>query len=149
MWVNQAPAVHGARAAALCSSSNGSTATTCRSRKCAKYDPLRECTDQAGHGVQRGVEYGRFHGIVDAMTTTIDASGRLVVPKEIRRQAGIRPNSRLEVRLRDGKIEIEPAPVPVRLERRGRLVVAVAPKGIEALRDEAVQRVRRDLRRSR
>jgi AbrB family looped-hinge helix DNA binding protein len=83
------------------------------------------------------------------MTTTIDAAGRLVVPKEIRRQAGIRPNSRLEVRFRDGKIEIEPAPVPVRLERKGRLVVAVAPKGIEALSADIVERARRDLRRSR
>jgi len=83
------------------------------------------------------------------MMTTIDASGRLVVPKEIRRQAGIRPNSRLEVRFRDGRIEIEPAPVPVRLERKGRLVVAVAPKGTEALSDDIVERTRRNLRHSR
>jgi AbrB family looped-hinge helix DNA binding protein len=83
------------------------------------------------------------------MTTTIDRAGRLVVPKEIRRQAGIRPNSRLEVRFRDGRIEIEPAPVPVRLQRKGRLVVAVAPKGIEPLHGEIVESSRRDLRRSR
>ena len=83
------------------------------------------------------------------MTITIDGSGRLVVPKEIRRQACIRPNSRLEVRFRDGRIEIEPAPVPVRLERKGRLLVAVAPKGIEPLSGEIVERTRRDLRRSR
>ena len=83
------------------------------------------------------------------MTTTIDASGRLVVPKEIRRQAGIRPNTRLEVRFRDGRIEIEPAPLPVRLERKGRLLVAIAPKGIEPLDNESVERTRRDLRRSR
>jgi AbrB family looped-hinge helix DNA binding protein len=83
------------------------------------------------------------------MTTTIDGSGRLVVPKEIRRQAGIRPNSRLEVRYRDGRIEIEPAPVPVRLEKKGRLLVAVAPRGTELLSGDIVERTRRDLRRSR
>jgi len=102
-----------------------------------------------GSGADSGVKYGSDHGTVPAMTTTIDASGRLVVPKEIRRQAGIRPNSRLEVRFRDGRIEIEPAPVPVQLERKGRLVVAVAPKGMEALSGELVERTRRDLRRSR
>jgi AbrB family looped-hinge helix DNA binding protein len=72
-----------------------------------------------------------------------------VVPKEIRRQAGIRANSRLEVRFRNGRIEIEPARVPVRLQRKGRLVVAIAPKGIEPLHGEMVERTRHDLRRSR
>jgi hypothetical protein len=35
-------------------------------------------------------------------------------------------NMPLELRCRDGVVEIEPAPVPVTLERRGRLLVAVA-----------------------
>ena len=40
------------------------------------------------------------------MTITIDGSGRLVLPTEIRRQAGIRPNSRLEMRFRDGSARL-------------------------------------------
>lgn len=59
------------------------------------------------------------------MKTTIDAAGRLVIPKEVRRQAGLRPGMPLDVRWQDGRIEIEPAPVPVTLVRKGRFVVAV------------------------
>lgn len=59
------------------------------------------------------------------MKTTMDAAGRLVIPKEIRRQAGLQPGMPLDVRWHDGRIEIEPAPVPVALVRKGRFVVAV------------------------
>lgn len=59
------------------------------------------------------------------MKTTIDAAGRLVIPKEIRREAGLKPGTRLEVRYRDGRIEIEPAPLPVKFVRKGRWLVAV------------------------
>jgi AbrB family looped-hinge helix DNA binding protein len=59
------------------------------------------------------------------MKTTIDAAGRLVIPKQIRQQAGLRPGMTLEVRCHDGRIEIEPAPARVRLVRDGPLLVAV------------------------
>ena len=59
------------------------------------------------------------------MQTTIDSAGRLVIPSEVRRAAGIQPGMPVEVRYRDGRVEIEPAPLPVRLERRGRWMVAV------------------------
>jgi AbrB family looped-hinge helix DNA binding protein len=62
------------------------------------------------------------------MKTSMDAAGRLVIPKEIRREARITPGTPLDVRCREGRIEIEPAPAQVRLERRGRLLVAV-PRG--------------------
>jgi AbrB family looped-hinge helix DNA binding protein len=69
---------------------------------------------------------GALIAIIPTMNTTIDAAGRLVIPKEIRRAAGLTANMPLELRCRDGVVEIEPAPVPVTLERRGRLLVAVA-----------------------
>jgi len=78
------------------------------------------------------------------MKTTIDGAGRLVIPKEIRREARLAPGASLEVRWRDGRIEIEPAPVSVRLERRGRLLVATPRKKVPALTSEAV-----DIARSR
>jgi AbrB family looped-hinge helix DNA binding protein len=59
------------------------------------------------------------------MKTTMDGAGRLVVPREIRRLSGWRPGIPLEVSWRDGRVEIEPAPTPVRLEQRGALLVAV------------------------
>ncbi|MEK6245215.1 MAG: hypothetical protein AABM33_12050 [Pseudomonadota bacterium] len=43
---------------------------------------------------------------------------------------------------RDGRIEIEPAPVAVRLERRGRLLVAVPQEKIAPLTPECVEQTR-------
>ena len=83
------------------------------------------------------------------MRTTIDSAGRLVVPKEIRQQAGIRPGMSLDVRVRDGRIEIEPAPLKVKLERRGRLLVAVSEQPVPPLTAEAVEETRRKIRRER
>jgi AbrB family looped-hinge helix DNA binding protein len=81
------------------------------------------------------------------MTTTIDAAGRLVIPAEIRREAAIEPGTPLDVRWRDGVIEIEPKPLAVSLERRGRLLVAKPNRRISRLSSAAVERVRRDSRR--
>lgn len=76
------------------------------------------------------------------MKTTMDRAGRLVIPKEIRREARIVPGAALEVRWRDGRIEIEPAPVAVRLQRRGRLLVAVPRKQLPKLTPETVEQTR-------
>jgi len=62
---------------------------------------------------------------MDGMKTTMDAAGRLVIPKEIRRQAGLQPGTPLDVRWQDGRIEIEPAAVPVTLVRKRRFMVAL------------------------
>jgi AbrB family looped-hinge helix DNA binding protein len=83
------------------------------------------------------------------MQTTIDAAGRLVIPKEIRREAGLKPGMPLEVCWREGLIEIEPAPLPVNLVRKGRLLVAVPQKDVNPLTAETVERTRTTLRRER
>lgn len=83
------------------------------------------------------------------MKTTMDSAGRLVIPKELRREARLQPGAPLEVRWRDGRIEIEPAPLPVTLERRGKLTVAVAPRAMPPLTADDVERVRRQTRRER
>lgn len=82
------------------------------------------------------------NGRIAAMKTTMDNAGRLVIPKEIRREARLIPGAPLEVRWRDGHIEIEPAPTPVRLERRGRLLVAVPHKKLPKLTPETVEQTR-------
>ena len=79
------------------------------------------------------------------MTTTMDAAGRLVIPREIRREASLEPGVPLEVRWRDGVIEIEPQPLAVTLERRGRLLVARPRTRLPALRTAAVERTRTEL----
>jgi AbrB family looped-hinge helix DNA binding protein len=76
------------------------------------------------------------------MKTTMDAAGRLVIPKVIRRQAGLQPGTPVEVRWRDGRIEIEPAPTPVTLVRRGRFVVAVPQAAVPELSAREVEETR-------
>lgn len=84
------------------------------------------------------------------MTTTIDASGRLVIPKAVRRDAGFLPGVLLEVRCEDGKVVLEPAPRQVSIRQRGEFYVAEpAGEGTEA--DEVLTRdeVERTLQRVR
>lgn len=42
------------------------------------------------------------------MTVTMDSAGRLVIPREVRRKAGMQPGVPLQIRCREGVIEIEP-----------------------------------------
>lgn len=49
------------------------------------------------------------------MRTTIDAAGRLVVPKPLRDQLGFAPGTELEVRAVDGRLEVT-IPSRVRVE---------------------------------
>jgi AbrB family looped-hinge helix DNA binding protein len=81
------------------------------------------------------------------MKTTIDRAGRLVVPKPIRDAAGITAGAELEIRVQDGRIEIEPAPLEVKLVRRGSLTVAVPRKSVPPLTDEVVRQTTDRLRR--
>jgi len=83
------------------------------------------------------------------MKTTIDPAGRLVIPKQIRQEAGLRPGMPLDVRWRAGRIEIEPAPLPVKLVRKGWLLVAVPEKSVATLGTDTVERTRKTLRRER
>jgi AbrB family looped-hinge helix DNA binding protein len=88
-----------------------------------------------------------IYGILFPMKTTIDHAGRLVVPKKIRDAAGISAGSELQIRVADGRIEIEPAPLDVRLVRRGRLTVAVPRKRVSPLTDATVRGTLDQLRR--
>jgi AbrB family looped-hinge helix DNA binding protein len=80
------------------------------------------------------------------MTTTIDSAGRLVVPKAIREEAGLRPDVPLEIRCRDGCVEIEPAARQVQRIRKGRVSVAVAVAPGEPLQSDTVRRIQGGLR---
>lgn len=83
------------------------------------------------------------------MRATIDSAGRLVIPKELRREAGLQPGSELEIRWKHGLIEIEPVPNPVKLKKQGRFLVAMPDQPIEQLTNETVERTRRQLTRDR
>jgi AbrB family looped-hinge helix DNA binding protein len=83
--------------------------------------------------------------MICTMTTTMDRAGRLVIPSDIRREAALEPGTPLEVRWRDGVIEIEPQPLPVKIERQGRLLVAKPARKVAPLRAATVERTRRQL----
>jgi len=81
------------------------------------------------------------------MEITMDQAGRLVIPSEIRREAGIEPGTPLRVRWRDGVIEIEPQPLPVTFARKGRLLVATPVEPTRPLRAATVERTRDSVRK--
>jgi AbrB family looped-hinge helix DNA binding protein len=81
------------------------------------------------------------------MKVAIDSAGRLVIPKSLRQALGLKPGQELEIRAGDGRLEIEIAPTPMRLKKRGRGVVAVPATDLPPLTAEQVrdtlERVRR------
>lgn len=82
----------------------------------------------------------------------MDSAGRLVVPKAVRDAAGFPPGTPLEVRFRDGCIEVTPAPVAVQLVRRGEVLVAERGTGLSggpALTAAEVQDITESLRAGR
>jgi AbrB family looped-hinge helix DNA binding protein len=78
---------------------------------------------------------------------TIDAAGRIVVPKALRQALGLKPGQPLEIRAGDGRLEIEVAATPMTLRKRGKGVVAVPDTELPPLTSEQVrdtlERVRR------
>jgi AbrB family looped-hinge helix DNA binding protein len=83
------------------------------------------------------------------MNTTIDRAGRVVVPKAVRDEARLLPGTRIEIRCRNGVVEIEPTPLPVRLRKRGGLTVASPKQPVRSLRAHEVEDTRRRIRQAR
>ncbi len=81
------------------------------------------------------------------MRTTIDAAGRVVIPKRIRDDFGLDAGRDLEVTVVDGTVQIEPVPTTMHLERRGKGLVAYPAERLPVLTaDEvraALERIRR------
>ena len=81
------------------------------------------------------------------MKTTIDAAGRIVVPKALRQLLDLKPGQMLEIRAGDGRLEIEAAATPMALRRRGKSVVAVPETELPTLTAaevrDTLERIRR------
>ena len=81
------------------------------------------------------------------MKTTIDAAGRIVVPKPLRLALSLKAGQTLEIRAGDGRIEIEIAPTPMQLKKRGKGMVAVPDSELPALTADAVRETLERIRR--
>jgi AbrB family looped-hinge helix DNA binding protein len=81
------------------------------------------------------------------MKTTIDAAGRIVVPKALRERLGLDGGRTLEIREREGRLEIEPAPTPMALVKRRGGRVALPARKLPRLTDELVRDTLEKIRR--
>lgn len=81
------------------------------------------------------------------MKTTIDAAGRIGLPKAQRQALDLKTDQTVSIRTADGPSEIEIAPTPMRLKKRGEGIVAVPDEALPPLTAEQVrdtlERVRR------
>jgi bifunctional DNA-binding transcriptional regulator/antitoxin component of YhaV-PrlF toxin-antitoxin module len=73
------------------------------------------------------------------MRTTIDAAGRLVVPRAIREQVGVYGPTEVEIELDGAAIRIEPVSDGPLAEEDGRLVI---PRTGTTMTAETVERLR-------
>lgn len=73
------------------------------------------------------------------MRTTIDAAGRIVVPKRVREELGLYGGEELEITAHDGRIEVDVPPASMRLEEREGLAVAVPDEPLPPLTADQVR----------
>jgi AbrB family looped-hinge helix DNA binding protein len=81
------------------------------------------------------------------MRVTIDRAGRVVVPKALRDALHLEAGVALEIRVREGRLELEPVATPMRLVRRGKGLVATTDEPLPRIDAEDVRAVTEALRR--
>jgi AbrB family looped-hinge helix DNA binding protein len=81
------------------------------------------------------------------MRTAIDSAGRVVIPKALRQALGLSAGQPLEIVERDGRLEIMPAPTPMKLVDEGDGVVAVADGDMPVLTADMVRDTLERIRR--
>jgi AbrB family looped-hinge helix DNA binding protein len=83
----------------------------------------------------------------NAMRTTIDPAGRIVIPKPLRDELGLTGRQTLEITASDGRLQIEVPPVPLTLRRRGKSLAAFPDTALPPLSAATVRETLEQLRR--
>lgn len=83
------------------------------------------------------------------MKTTIDAAGRVVIPKAIRKAVGLEAGAEIEIEERGSAIEIKPVYAKTRIVRHGKISVIEFEDDVPPLTLEQVNAVRDELRNRR
>jgi len=73
------------------------------------------------------------------MRSTIDAGGRVVIPKPIRDHLGLGPGAAVDIAEHDGHVEIAPAEASVHLVEVGGALVATSTGELPPLTDDIVR----------
>lgn len=81
------------------------------------------------------------------MRTTIDAAGRIVIPKGIRDALDLGTGGEVDVTARDGRIEITVPPTPMRLVRAGKGLAAAPQRVLPPLDPAQVRATLEQMRR--
>lgn len=81
------------------------------------------------------------------MRTTIDGAGRIVIPKATRTRLGLDAGRVVEIREREGLLEIIPMAAVLTLEQRAGGIVAVPAEPLPPLTDEMVREALEGTRR--
>jgi AbrB family looped-hinge helix DNA binding protein len=79
------------------------------------------------------------------MTITMDKSGRVVIPKELRKAANLQPDMPLEIRVENGGVVIETPWIESKIEMRHGLAVLVFPEGTPKMSVEDFDRIRDEI----
>jgi AbrB family looped-hinge helix DNA binding protein len=81
------------------------------------------------------------------MKVSIDAAGRMVVPKSLRAELGISGPTEVEVVSADGHLELSVPDTPARVEMQDGLAVIVAEHPVAPMTADDVRRTLEDVRR--
>ena len=73
------------------------------------------------------------------MRSAIDSAGRIVIPKPLRVRLGLDTGRVVEIREREGRLEIEPVSTPMTLAKRAGGRVAVPEEKLPPLTDDVVR----------